>query len=168
MHRLSLLMYAFVVLFLCQQKITYSWPWSSSSTKNDDFSKTPAISNGYVEFSMETVSSQKGIEGMDKAKQRLASQDSCWRNAYQNLFAGCSEIMSDKEKQSRLAWSLADCFQKDSGRPRFPSCDKNAPMANCVNKLESSVRSEYVEFYMETNSIRHQIQQTSPLLLCLT
>ncbi|PIA28722.1 hypothetical protein AQUCO_06700027v1 [Aquilegia coerulea] len=160
MHCLSLLVYAFLVVFLCQQQVGYSWLWSSSSSssKNDDFSKTPAISNGYVEFSMDTGSSQKGIEGMDKAKQRLASEDSCWRNAYQNLFAGCSEIMSDKEKQSRLAWSLADCFQKDSGRPRFPSCDRNGPMAYCVNKLENSARSEYLEFYMETNSLCHQLQ----------
>ncbi|KAF5190451.1 Gamete expressed 1-like, partial [Thalictrum thalictroides] len=156
--RHSLLVYVFLVVFLSQQSSAFLWGWFSSST-NNDFAETPRLANGqFVEFSMETVGSQKGIEGMEKAKQRLANHDSCWKNAYQNLFAGCSELISDTEKHARFAWSLADCFQKDSGHPCFPSCNSNGPMANCIKKLDSSARSEYVEFYMEANSICHHLQ----------
>ncbi|GMP36378.1 hypothetical protein CsSME_00008522 [Camellia sinensis var. sinensis] len=88
----------------------------------------------------------------------MVAPNSCWQNAYQNLFAGCSEILADEEKRSRLAWHLSDCFQKDSGRPLLPHCDAKSSMLKCLTKLDEDARKIYHEFYLETNSICHQLQ----------
>ncbi|KAL5714846.1 hypothetical protein ACHQM5_016752 [Ranunculus cassubicifolius] len=156
--RVSVFMLMFMITIMYQQHSVYSWGWysssssSTSSSGNDDNGWTTGDSEGFVAaFSMETIST----------KQKMVSSTSCWRNAYGNLFAGCSEIIQDKEKQSRFAWFLSDCFQRDSGRPSFPSCDTNGLMVNCLKKLDESARSVYIEFYMETNSICHQLQADS-------
>ncbi|GMP74594.1 hypothetical protein CsSME_00031980 [Camellia sinensis var. sinensis] len=88
----------------------------------------------------------------------MVASNSCWQNAYQNLFAGCSEILAGEEKRSRLAWHLSDCFQKDSGRPPLPHCDAKSSMLKCLTKLDEDARKIYLEFYLETNSICHQLQ----------
>ncbi|KAE9454109.1 hypothetical protein C3L33_13974, partial [Rhododendron williamsianum] len=55
-----------------------------------------------AEFSMETPGNRKGVQLVENAKNRMAKSNSCWQNAYQNLFAGCSEILAGEEKRSRL------------------------------------------------------------------
>lgn len=157
MNQLSLLVYAVFIVSFSLQNPTYSWGWFSSSTSHDR--SAPESSSEFVaDFSLETVGSEKGRKLIEKAQQRLVGTNACWRNAYGILFAGCAEIVSDKEKQSRFAWHLSDCFQKDSGSPGFPSCDASGPMVKCLKKLDESARSVYLEFYMETNSICHQLQ----------
>ncbi|KAD6453077.1 hypothetical protein E3N88_07782 [Mikania micrantha] len=111
-----------------------------------------------AEFSMESSSSKNGMMLVEKAKRKAALSNTCWQNAYQNLFAGCSEILAGEEQRSRLAWHLSDCFQKDTGRPQFPYCDIKYAMVNCLKKLDEDAHRIYLEFYLETNAICHQLQ----------
>ncbi|KAL1820453.1 hypothetical protein ACET3Z_015322 [Daucus carota] len=98
------------------------------------------------------------MELLRNAKQMSVSSNSCWQNAYQNLLAGCSEILAAEEYRARLAWHLSDCFQQDSGRSPFPLCDWDSSMKTCLQKLDVDARDIYLEFYVETNSICHQLQ----------
>ncbi|PON39051.1 hypothetical protein PanWU01x14_308010 [Parasponia andersonii] len=86
------------------------------------------------------------------------SLNSCWKSAYRHLFSGCSEGLAVDEKRSRFAWHLSDCFQKDSGRPPFPSCDPKSSMAKCLKVSNEYEHKVYLEFCLETNSICHQLQ----------
>ncbi|MFS7924814.1 hypothetical protein Hanom_Chr03g00277071 [Helianthus anomalus] len=107
---------------------------------------------------MESLTSKKGVSLVEKAKRKAALTNSCWQNAYQNLFKGCSDILAREEQRSRLAWHLSDCFQKDTGRPHFPYCDVKSQMVNCLKKLDEDAHRIYLEFYLETNAICHQLQ----------
>ena len=91
-------------------------------------------------------------------KKKMISSNSCWQNAYQHLFAGCSEILAVDEKRSRLAWHLSDCFQRDSGRSPFPHCDPKSSIAVCSRSLDDLAHKVYLEFYLETNTICYQLQ----------
>ncbi|KAJ0946374.1 hypothetical protein HanRHA438_Chr01g0003271 [Helianthus annuus] len=102
---------------------------------------------------------------VEKAKRKAALSNSCWQNAYQNLFNGCSEILAREEQRSRLAWHLSDCFQKDTGRPHFPYCDVKSPMVNCLKKLDED--RIYLEFYLQTNAIGHHSSATVSLCVCV-
>ncbi|KAA8547678.1 hypothetical protein F0562_004107 [Nyssa sinensis] len=141
---------------------TQSWGWFFSSKETHSTENPPdssLFSNDAVsEFSMESFNNQKGVKLLQNAETRLNGPNSCWRNAYQNLFAACSEILTVEEKRSRLAWHLSDCFQKDSGRLPFPHCDTKSPMVKCLKNLDEDARRIYLEFYLETNSICHQLQ----------
>ncbi|THG05930.1 hypothetical protein TEA_006361 [Camellia sinensis var. sinensis] len=85
----------------------------------------------------------------------MVASNSCWQNAYQNLFAGCSEILAGEEKRSRLAWHLSDCFQKDSGRPPLPHCDAKSSMLKCLTKLDEDAR----KIYLETDAFKRQTER---------
>ncbi|CAN1747162.1 Protein GAMETE EXPRESSED 1 [Linum perenne] len=98
----------------------------------------------------------KGL--VEKARNKLAGTNSCWQNAYQHIFSGCTQILANEEKRSRFAWHLSDCFQKDSGRRPFPRCDENKPMINCLKKLDDHEHKIYLEFVLETNAICYQLQ----------
>nr|DAD39997.1 TPA_asm: hypothetical protein HUJ06_014320 [Nelumbo nucifera] len=135
-----------------------SWGWFSSSTTTTHQNNYPSKIVSASEFSMEILNDRKGIKLIENARSKLVSTNSCWQNAYRNLFAGCSEIIADKEKQSRLAWHLSDCFQKDSGRLPFPSCGTGTPMVKCLKNLDEFTHKIYLEFFLETNSICHQLQ----------
>ncbi|WOH15928.1 hypothetical protein DCAR_0935476 [Daucus carota subsp. sativus] len=111
-----------------------------------------------AEFSMEPLNNQKGIKLVENARRMVVSSNSCWQNAYRNLFAGCSEILAGEEMRSRFAWHLSDCFQRDSGRPDFPYCDVKSSMMSCRKKLDENAHKVYLEFFLETNSICHQLQ----------
>ncbi|KAF5957677.1 hypothetical protein HYC85_004902 [Camellia sinensis] len=140
---------------------SHSWSWFSSTkeTLTENPSENGAIFNDVVgDFSMESLNNRKGIQLVENARKKMVASNSCWQNAYQNLFAGCSEILAGEEKRSRLAWHLSDCFQKDSGRPPFPHCDTKSSMLKCLTKLDEDARKIYLEFYLETNSICHQLQ----------
>ncbi|KAI3700861.1 hypothetical protein L2E82_45502 [Cichorium intybus] len=149
-----------MLLFLSNNIESFSW--FSTNGKIDSSEKPlvfPDVSNDVVaEFSMESFNNKKGMTLVEKAKRKAVVSNSCWQNAYQNLFAGCSEILAGEEQRSRLAWHLSDCFQKDTGRSHFPYCDVKSPMVNCLKKLDEDAHRIYLEFYLETNSICHQLQ----------
>lgn len=142
-----------------------SWFWFSSrktqftASENLD-SDTLTISHGVAaEFSIDALNDEKGIERVKNAKRKLVGSKSCWHDAYRLMFTACSEIVNDdNEKRKRFAWDLSNCFQKDSGRPPFPSCRAGSPMKDCLQKLDNNAIHTYREFFLETNSICHQLQ----------
>ncbi|XP_026449382.1 protein GAMETE EXPRESSED 1-like isoform X1 [Papaver somniferum] len=158
-HHVSHLVFlSLIFMCLSQETRSFSLTWGSNKNDHGDYQKSTSAS-GVAKFSMELPNDPKGIESVETAKQRLASRpNSCWQNAYENLFATCSVIVKDDAKRSRLAWQLSDCFQKDSGRPSFPSCDSQSSMLKCLKKLDESAHKVYLEFYLQTNSICHQLQ----------
>ncbi|KAK7379215.1 hypothetical protein VNO80_04670 [Phaseolus coccineus] len=139
-----------------------SWGWFSSSKETPSSDRTYSNGGNFrgsdAEFSIEAFNDQKGGKLIDNAQKKMISSNSCWQIAYQNLFAGCSEILSVDEKRSRLAWHLSDCFQRDSGRSHFPHCDPKASIASCLRTLDDLAHKVYLEFYLETNSICYQLQ----------
>ncbi|KAJ9172942.1 hypothetical protein P3X46_016128 [Hevea brasiliensis] len=145
----------------------HSWGWFSSSKETDGSADNPSqrrrdLSTGSVpEFSMDGFRDEKGVRLVESAKNKLAGSNSCWQNAYQQLFAGCSQILAVEEKRSRFAWHLSDCFQRDSGRPPFPYCDAKSAMVNCLKKLNEHEHQIFLEFLLETNSICYQLQAHS-------
>ncbi|KAF7130030.1 hypothetical protein RHSIM_Rhsim10G0182400 [Rhododendron simsii] len=158
-NRNNFLCFLFTVFLLSQSNQTGGWLFFSKETPTENPSKNSEISSDVVaEFSMETPGNRKGVQLIENAKNKMATSNSCWQNAYQNLFAGCSEILAREEKRSRLAWHLSDCFQKDSGRLGFPYCDAKSSMLKCLTELDEDARKVYLEFYLETNSICHQLQ----------
>nr|KAJ0217035.1 hypothetical protein LSAT_V11C300151840 [Lactuca sativa] len=149
-----------VLLLLSHNIESFSWFFTTGKVESSEKPSTfPDVSHNVVsEFSMESFNSKKGMTLVEKAKRKVVASNSCWQNAYQNLFTGCSEILAGEEQRSRLAWHLTDCFQKDTGRSHFPYCDVKAPMKNCLKKLDEDAHRIYLEFYLETNSICHQLQ----------
>ncbi|KAL4567275.1 hypothetical protein LXL04_022854 [Taraxacum kok-saghyz] len=149
-----------LLLFLSNNIESFSWLFTTQKVDSSENPSTfPDVSHDVVaEFSMESFNSKKGMTLVEKAKRMVEASNSCWQNAYQNLFAGCSEILAAEEQRSRLAWHLSDCFQKDTGRSHFPYCDVKIPIINCLKKLDEDAHRIYLEFYLETNSICHQLQ----------
>nr|XP_034919403.1 protein GAMETE EXPRESSED 1-like [Populus alba] len=151
----------FLVILISLTLSCQSWGWFSSSTEtlSTDNSQTNGLPRGsVVEFSMNGLSDGKGMKLVEKAERKMVGTNSCWQNAYQNLFAGCSQILAVEEKRWRFAWHLSDCFQKDSGRPAFPYCDTKSAMVNCLKRLNDNEHKVYLEFSLETNSICYQLQ----------
>nr|POE98119.1 protein gamete expressed 1 [Quercus suber] len=155
-HRHLLLL---LILASCSTKCR-SWGWFSSSaeTQFDEKAFDTKDNSGPAKFSMEVFNDQKGARLVEGARMKLAGSNSCWQNAYRNLFAGCSDIFAGDEKRSRFAWHLGDCFQKESGRLPFPPCGPKSAMAKCLKGLNEHAHKVYLEFYLETNSICHQLQ----------
>lgn len=152
--------YCLLVLLLWTYQI-HAWSWFSSTNEQqldgNEWSSTISVKG--AEFSLQTQNvNPEGVLLIDHAKSMMASANSCWQNAYRDLFAGCSEMIADKEKQSRLAWHLSDCFQRDSGRNPFPYCDKRSTMVKCLASLDEFAHKIYLEFFLESNSICHQLQ----------
>ncbi|KAF3646208.1 putative very-long-chain enoyl-CoA reductase-like [Capsicum annuum] len=111
------------------------------------------------EFSMDAFENQKGVKLVENAKQKMLVPNSCWQRSYQSLFSVCSKALPDEELRSRLSWNLCDCFQQHTGRSPLPYCDAKSPMTNCLKKLDSDVLTIYLEFYLETPAICHQLQR---------
>ncbi|XP_024017539.1 protein GAMETE EXPRESSED 1-like, partial [Morus notabilis] len=149
----------FLLILLLASSNCHSWSWFSSSSSSSEETHNDEYSASMVsEFSIEAFNDQRGIGRVENAKNNMVSLSSCWQNAYQHLFAGCSESLAVHEKRSRFAWHLSDCFQKDSGRPSFPFCDPKTAMAKCLKSLNEYEHKVYLEFYLETNTICHQLQ----------
>ncbi|KAK9068200.1 hypothetical protein SSX86_012311 [Deinandra increscens subsp. villosa] len=152
-HKPFIVCIVWVLVLLSRNMDSYSWPFSWGSS-----SENPSDGIVVAEFSMESSNSKEGVMLVEKAKRKAALSNSCWQNAYQNLFAGCSEILAGEEQRARLAWHLSDCFQKETGRPRFPYCDVKSLMVNCLKKLDEDAHRIYLEFYLQTSVICHQLQ----------
>ncbi|KAI3693127.1 hypothetical protein L6452_32957 [Arctium lappa] len=145
-----------VIVLLSNNIEAFSWFFSGGKVNSiEKPSELPDASHDIVaDFSMESFNSKRGMTLVEKARRKAALTNSCWQNAYQNLFAGCSEILAEEDQRSRLAWHLSDCFQKETGRSPFPSCDVKTPMRNCLTRLDQDAH----RIYLETNSICHQLQ----------
>ncbi|KAF3942749.1 hypothetical protein CMV_030624 [Castanea mollissima] len=153
--------YLIFLLVLSRSNIGLSWSWFPSHAvkqPSDDPPKILGISGDVVaEFSMDALNDEKGIERVNNARTKITGLKSCWYDAYQGLFAKCSDITADdNERRKRFAWDLSNCFQKDSGRPPFPSCHISSPMKACLERLDNNAIHTYRQFFLETNSICHQ------------
>uniref|UniRef100_A0ACD5Y1X1 Uncharacterized protein n=2 Tax=Avena sativa TaxID=4498 RepID=A0ACD5Y1X1_AVESA len=151
-------------LCLCPgQSNGFSWnifsSSSSSSSSNNNRAPMMELDGAVADFSMDGTNNPRGLKLLENARNKLAGPKNCWQEAYRNLFASCGEIMADKERQARLAWHLSSCYQEDSGRPAFPSCaGGSAKMVQCRKRLTDSESKVFLEFFLETNTLCHQLQ----------
>jgi hypothetical protein len=116
------------------------------------------LEDAVADFDMDDANDPRGLKLLENARNKLAGPRNCWQEAYRKLFASCGDIMADKERQSRLAWHLSSCFQEDSGRPPFPSCADGSKMVHCRKQLSESEGKVFLEFFLETNTLCHQLQ----------
>nr|TKS10247.1 hypothetical protein D5086_0000084960 [Populus alba] len=154
----------FLVILISLTLSCQSWGWFSSSTEtlSTDNSQTNGLPRGsVVEFSMNGLSDGKGMKLVEKAERKMVGTNSCWQNAYQNLFAGCSQILAVEEKRWRFAWHLSDCFQKDSGRPAFPYCDTKSAMVNCLKRLNDNEHKRSNQIQDSLSSIDIQVENVA-------
>uniref|UniRef100_A0A0E0LPI3 Uncharacterized protein n=1 Tax=Oryza punctata TaxID=4537 RepID=A0A0E0LPI3_ORYPU len=142
-----------------------SWSMFSSSSKKPSMAPPPRLDGGVpvADFSIDGGGGDaRGEKLLEDARRRIAAGDgpvTCWSEAYRSLFASCGDIMADKELQSRLAWRLSSCFQEDSGRPPLPPCDApHADMVHCRTRLSDSESKVFLAFFLETNTLCHQLQ----------
>ncbi|KAL8160993.1 hypothetical protein V2J09_012482 [Rumex salicifolius] len=153
----------FVLLSILSKGDSWGWYSSSSSssqpTGESSYSKTNLnLDVAVARFSIDSPNDQKTMKRLEEARRKMGGSNPCWLRAYGNLFSSCSEIFAEEERRRRLAWDLSVCFQRDSGRPPFPSCGEKASMIDCLQKLNNDEHKIYLEFYLETNSICHQLQ----------
>uniref|UniRef100_A0A0D9XE62 Protein GAMETE EXPRESSED 1 n=1 Tax=Leersia perrieri TaxID=77586 RepID=A0A0D9XE62_9ORYZ len=160
----GLILLILACLWLCPRKtIGFSWnifssSSSSSATAGDRRPPMMELDGAVADFSIDGTNDPRAVKLLENARNKLAGPKNCWQEAYRNLFASCGEIMADKEKQSRLAWHLSSCFQVDSGRPAFPHCGERSDMVNCRKRLGDSEGKVFLEFFLETNTLCHQLQ----------
>nr|QGN65440.1 GEX1 [Oryza coarctata] len=131
---------------------------SSSATTSERSTPMMGLDGAVADFSIDGTNDPRGLKLLENARSKLAGNKNCWQEAYRRLFASCGDIMADKEKQSRLAWHLSSCFQEDSGRPPFPSCGEGSMMVHCRKRLGDSEDKVFLEFFLETNTLCHQLQ----------
>ncbi|KAM3391950.1 hypothetical protein ACQJBY_013224 [Aegilops geniculata] len=166
-HLLVVVAVALAILSPSLCPVTSAWGiFSSSSSKpTSQTVAAPPLPDDdgggrtVADFSMEGGGGgPRGVELLDGARRRIAGPASCWGEAYRGLFASCAHIMSDKERQSRLAWRLSACYQQDSGRPPLPPCDEQSRMVHCRKRLSEHEEKVFLEFFLETNTLCHQLQ----------
>ncbi|VAI32418.1 unnamed protein product [Triticum turgidum subsp. durum] len=148
-------------LWLCPLRGSgLSWNIFSSPSSSASGNRAPVmeLDGAVADFSMDVTNNPRGVKLLENARNKLAGPKNCWQEAYRNLFASCGEIMADKERQARLAWHLSSCYQEDSGRPAFPSCAGGSKMVHCRKKLGDSESKVFLEFFLETNTLCHQLQ----------
>ncbi|KAK8459868.1 hypothetical protein SEVIR_2G230200v4 [Setaria viridis] len=154
-----------ICLWVCPLRTSgFSWnifssssPGSSAKAANQ---RAPMmeLDGAVADFTMDGANNPRGLKLLENAQSKLAGPRNCWQEAYRKLFASCGDIMADKERQSRLAWHLSSCFQEDSGRPPFPSCAEGSRMVHCRSRLSDSEGKVFLEFFLETNTLCHQLQ----------
>ncbi|ESQ42904.1 hypothetical protein EUTSA_v10015474mg [Eutrema salsugineum] len=153
------LLFLLIILF-DSPIICHSWGWfsfSSSSAENTDSSFSRSHKSN-PEFSIEVFSDKEAVRVLEDAKNKLVGPNSCWQNAYGYLLSGCKDMVATEEKRKRFAWHLSDCFQQESGRPDFPTCNDKSTMMSCLKKLDDHEHKIYLEFMLETNTICQQLQ----------
>lgn len=140
----------------------YGWSWFSSEEQSQtipDSSADSVLSLVGAEFALDSLENDEGTMNLvENAKLRMRASQSCWANAYGNMFAGCSKIVGDQELKDRLAWDLSDCFQKHSGRKDFPFCNPKYPTKNCLKQLDDDAHKVYLQYFLQIDSICHQLQ----------
>ncbi|OEL36916.1 Protein GAMETE EXPRESSED 1 [Dichanthelium oligosanthes] len=152
-----------ICLWVCPPRISgFSWNIFSSSTGSSGTANQRApmmeLEGAVADFAMDGANDPRGLKLLENARSKLAGPRNCWQEAYRKLFASCGDIMADKEMQSRLAWHLSSCFQEDSGRPPFPSCSEGSKMVHCRKRLSEFEAKVFLEFFLETNTLCHQLQ----------
>ncbi|KAI9176730.1 hypothetical protein LWI28_006467 [Acer negundo] len=155
-----------LLILVCFSDSCMSWSWNpfaagkAEEPPDDVWSVTGSGGDVDAQFSLEAFDNQKGIQLVEKAKQKMMlGSNSCWHTAYRQIFDACSEIISDdNEKRKRFAWDLSNCFQQNSARAPFPVCHTSTPMKKCLAKLNDNDYRVYLEFFLETNSICYQLQ----------
>ena len=152
-----------ICLWMCPPRTNgFSWNIFSSSSGSPATANQRApmmeLEGAVADFSMDGVNNPRGPKLLENARNKLAGPRNCWQEAYRKLFSSCGEIIADKEKQSRLAWHLSSCFQEDSGRPPFPFCAEGSKMVHCRKPLSESEGKVFLEFFLETNTLCHQLQ----------
>uniref|UniRef100_A0A0E0B3I4 Protein GAMETE EXPRESSED 1 n=1 Tax=Oryza glumipatula TaxID=40148 RepID=A0A0E0B3I4_9ORYZ len=153
-------------LWLCPGRSSgFSWNIFSSSSSSSpptagESRAAPMLEldGAVADFSMDGADDPMAVKLLENARSKLAGPSNCWQEAYRRLFASCGDIMADKEMQSRLAWHLSSCFQEDSGRPPFPRCGEVSDMVHCRKRLGVSEDQVFLEFFLETNTLCHQLQ----------
>jgi len=149
---------AISILLLCSAPNAASWSIFSRRTSKDEAGTPPPLTVA-PGFSIDGARNDpRGARLVDNARRRMEGPAACWGQAYTRLFASCADIMADKERQSRLAWHLTSCFQEDSGRPPLPDCDDRSAMLHCRRRLSESEDMVFLEFFLETNTLCHQLQ----------
>ncbi|RLM84380.1 hypothetical protein C2845_PM04G33840 [Panicum miliaceum] len=148
---------AISILLLCSATNAASWSIFSRRTSKE--AGTPPLRLDGAGFSIDGARNDpRGARLVDNAQRRIEGPAACWGQAYTRLFASCADIMADKERQSRLAWHLSSCFQEDSGRPPLPDCGDRSAMLDCRRRLSESEDKVFLEFFLETNNLCHQLQ----------
>ncbi|KAL1552659.1 protein GAMETE EXPRESSED 1-like [Salvia divinorum] len=147
-----------IFVLLSQARVSRSWFFSSNEEEARSGEEEAVYKNVASDFSLEAFNDKKGIQLIESAKSKMIAPNSCWQTAYQSVFKGCARTLADEESRSRLAWSLSDCFQRHTGRPSFPRCDPNSKMRKCLQNLDRDGHKIYLEYFLETNSICHQLQ----------
>ncbi|WVZ85493.1 hypothetical protein U9M48_032415 [Paspalum notatum var. saurae] len=151
-----------VCVWLCPRRISgFSWNIFSSSSPAATGGEIPPpleLEGAVADFAMDSANDPKGAKLLENARSKLAGPRNCWHEAYRKLFANCGDIMANKETQSRLAWHLSSCFQEDSGRPPFPWCAESSKMVHCRKRLGESESKVFLEFFLQTNTLCHQLQ----------
>ncbi|GJV81617.1 gamete expressed 1-like protein [Tanacetum coccineum] len=170
-HSLLIVGILWVLVFLSQSTESSSWlpsgwmPFSTSgSTVDSSTEKQPLQGsrdhdNVPAQFSMASYSG-KGMKSVEEANRKIADlPNSCRQNAYNNLYANCSEILAFEEQQSRLAWDLTNYFLKGSATS-LPECDLKSPMIECTERLKKSSPDDHIiysQYYHVINSICHHL-----------
>ncbi|XP_073051910.1 protein GAMETE EXPRESSED 1-like [Primulina eburnea] len=153
--------FIFTLVLLSKTCLSWSWFFSSSEKSYDSkrFSENKMMDrNGFSEFSIESFNDPNGVSLVENARNKMLAPNSCWQVAYQKVFEGCSKTLADEESRTRLAWHLSDCFQRLTGRPPLPRCDENSIMKKCLKNLDVDSHKIFLEYFLETNSICHQLQ----------
>ncbi|CAN0913623.1 Protein GAMETE EXPRESSED 1 [Linum grandiflorum] len=158
-HHLALILLVLIISTPGCQSL--GWFSSSSTASGDDSGyasgdEYPFSGVAVADFSLDFPADNKRL--VEKARDKLVGSNTCWQNAYRNILSGCTQIHADEDKRKRFAWHLSDCFQKDSGRRRFPNCNEKSAMVHCLKKLDDHEHKVYLEFFTETNSICYQLQ----------
>lgn len=158
MGRFKSLLFMLIILTLSRSCMCWWFSSSSSKTTSHKPQETLQISGDVpVIFSTEAFHDQRAIQRKEVADRRKL--ESCWFDAYRGLFAACSEISSDKnDMKKRFSWELSNCFQREIGRPPFPTCREGSPMKDCLAKLDDNAIETYRAFFIETDSICFQLQ----------
>jgi len=152
----------FLFIFLRVPPRGQSWPftdWFSSKPPSDHNLLGQEDSKHLVaEYKVDPLDDPKAVRLIENARRKIEGMNPCWSRAYQELFSSCSQITAVDEKRYRLAWHLSNCFQQDTGRDPFPYCSEKDAMVDCLSKLNNDDRNTILEFYLEANSICHQLQ----------
>ena len=147
-----------LLLLIIPHNAAALFDWRPFSAANAPPTPASSPEDQRAEFSIEAFTDMNGKKALEEANAKIKTLNSCWQEAYRDLFSSCSEIISNEEKHSRLAWQLSDCFIRDSGRQTIPLCSPRSAMKDCRKKLSDFEHEIYLQFFIQSNSLCHQLQ----------